>query len=174
MGFDYTLDASAVKELAAQNVHIEKHADRTVITFRHDVELTSTGKDDAGKSLTCGKTPGRRVNIGSLPDGRGVWLQTHLACWKQPRQPKASNTAADVAALRDQVAQLTRLLTSQSAPQQTPTTPAAPQQTPTTPAAPQQTSADDGPRYPMPDDDEPAKATTKTKAKRKTRRRLSI
>jgi hypothetical protein len=111
--FNYELDTAAIAKLASQNVIVEKHDDRTTVTFMHDVELTSTGKDDAGKSLSVGKTPGRRVNIGYTSDGRGVWLQTHLACWKTPKadKPNATKTADEVAALREQVAALTAALT---------------------------------------------------------------
>ena len=109
--FNYEIDASAVKKLSANNVQVEKLDDRTVITFMHDVEMESTGKDGDGKSLTIGKTTGRRVNIGYTEDGKGIWLQCQLAQWKEAKQEKrsSSKTADEVAALRAQVEKLTAL-----------------------------------------------------------------
>ena len=111
---DYTIDAAAAKKLAANNIHVEKSDDRTTITFMHDVEMESTGKDGDGKSLTIGKTTGRRVNIGYTEDGKGIWLQCQLAQWKEAKQEKrsSSKTADEVAALRAQVEQLTALATA--------------------------------------------------------------
>jgi hypothetical protein len=88
--FSYELDEAMVAKLAAQNVHIEKHDDRTVVTFMHDVEMQSTGQDGSGISLTVGKTSGRRATIGYTPDGKGVWLQTQLAQYKEPKPEKRS------------------------------------------------------------------------------------
>jgi hypothetical protein len=100
--FSYELDEAMVAKLAAQNVHIEKHDDRTVVTFMHDVEMQSTGQDGSGISLTVGKTSGRRATIGYTSDGKGVWLQTQLAQYKEPKPEKRSRkgpSEADIAAM---------------------------------------------------------------------------